>query len=70
MDHNNPESKCPLCGKNNECNVAGNCWCSKESFPEDIISQVPDHQKRKACICIDCLKEYEKNRDEDKQSHY
>ncbi|WP_236939184.1 cysteine-rich CWC family protein [Evansella clarkii] len=70
MKRYNPENKCPLCGKNNDCNVAGDCWCSRETFPEEILALVPEPQQRKACICINCLKEYKKNSDKDSQRHY
>jgi len=53
-------SICPICGKPNNCARvrdpnASDCWCSKQKFPKSIFDQIPDDQRRKACICRDCL---------------
>ena len=61
------ETKCPLCGKDNAClNVKcsggpeNKCWCNREqfTFPEKLLSQIPDHLRRKACICQACVEAY------------
>ncbi|WP_134703548.1 cysteine-rich CWC family protein [Ammoniphilus sp. YIM 78166] len=57
-----PENVCPLCGQENRCgNLAQTtapCWCSKESFPQELLDSVPGEWVRKACICKRCLEEY------------
>ncbi|WP_379968169.1 cysteine-rich CWC family protein [Ectobacillus sp. sgz5001026] len=56
---------CPICGKGNSCgNVQGkahgSCWCSNESFPEDIFKLVPEEKIRKSCICQECLSAFKR----------
>ncbi|MFC7440452.1 cysteine-rich CWC family protein [Laceyella putida] len=50
---------CPICGKGNGCNLAGqpigSCWCSRERFPAGLLALVPTDQRGKACICKACL---------------
>ncbi|WP_041075939.1 cysteine-rich CWC family protein [Bacillus sp. OxB-1] len=51
---------CPICGKGNNCcngkeKSLGDCWCTQESFPQEIFDEVPADQLRKTCICQDCL---------------
>lgn len=57
------ETKCPLCGQDNNClNVKcggdpeNNCWCNDKgiSFPPELTDQVPEPAKHKACICQAC----------------
>ncbi len=55
---------CPLCRKENKCGIHSNeplnCWCTKETFPEELLDLVPDESKRKQCICKDCLNTFKK----------
>ena len=55
-------SKCPLCGKENQCaleieKLTGQsqppCWCVGQEFPQELLEQVP--VQRMACICLQCL---------------
>lgn len=58
----NPK-KCPICGQDNQCgNELGKsiCWCSAESFPQEIFELIPEEKLRKACICKDCLEKFVK----------
>lgn len=53
---------CPLCGKENNCcfgldKTIGLCWCTNESFPEQIFERIPPEQRRKSCICQNCVQE-------------
>lgn len=62
-EENNKEKKCPLCGKDNHCgNLAEGsheaCWCSKETFPQQIFELVPQEQQGAACICKECLDKF------------
>jgi hypothetical protein len=58
----NPK-RCPICNKNNQCgNELGKstCWCSAESFPEEIFTLLPEDKLHKACICKVCLEKIAK----------
>lgn len=55
--------KCPICGKNNSCIHEQDlqddtCWCSHIEVPKELIAQIPDNLKGKACICHDCIIEF------------
>lgn len=65
------ETRCPLCGEDNAClnaylNVTlggspeNNCWCNdgSVSFPAELIAQVPNDLKHKACICRSCVEKH------------
>ena len=50
-------SKCPLCGKPNQCGIAagkGTCWCFSEKVPETVLDQVPEAVRDEACVCEWC----------------
>jgi hypothetical protein len=56
-------TKCPLCGQDNQCSVAGgaasgSCWCMTASIPEGLLATIPPERRMKACICKDCLQAY------------
>ena len=54
------EHACPVCGKANECAAARTgsfeepCWCRAVQFSSTVLAQVPESQRRKACICRAC----------------
>lgn len=56
---------CPLCGRANDCGMVKSpdkpCWCTNEVFPKELLEQVPEELKHKACICYRCLKEFRQN---------
>lgn len=61
------ETKCPLCGEDNNCmnlkircDLKSDCWCASEdmSFPSELIEKVPEDAKLKACICQSCVKAF------------
>lgn len=54
---------CPLCRQSNQC--AGEverttgvkqppCWCNDVKFEAELLSRIPEHARRKACICAAC----------------
>jgi len=56
-------TRCPLCGQPNTCanEVAREtgvaqppCWCTQVDFSAEVLSRVPAHAQRKACICRAC----------------
>ncbi|SFS62102.1 cysteine-rich CWC family protein [Paenibacillus sp. 453mf] len=54
---------CPLCHKPNGCaHAAGKphteCWCMSQSVPKELLSRIPDEQRRKACVCEACVTEF------------
>ncbi|WP_309863841.1 cysteine-rich CWC family protein [Desmospora profundinema] len=64
-------SNCPICGLDNDCgNLSGKprgtCWCSRESFPDEIFDLVPSHQMNQSCICRDCLSAFKNGRQDEK----
>lgn len=55
--------QCPLCNQANNCcngldKNLGICWCTKENFPQEIFTLIPEDQLRKTCICKDCLTKF------------
>ncbi|MBN1957373.1 MAG: cysteine-rich CWC family protein [Desulfuromonadales bacterium] len=51
---------CPLCGQANGCLAADHqsCWCNDINIPQALIDLIPDHLKRKACICRPCIEHF------------
>ncbi|PUE38291.1 cysteine-rich CWC family protein [Limnohabitans sp. Hippo3] len=56
--------RCPLCGQSNACAMAapntgaaapGPCWCTRVEFSADLLKQVPEAARNKACICAACV---------------
>ncbi|MDP4613444.1 MAG: cysteine-rich CWC family protein [Limnohabitans sp.] len=56
--------RCPLCGQPNACAMAspsteaaasGPCWCTRVQFSADLLKQVPEAARNKACICAACV---------------
>ena len=54
---------CPFCHGINECMAFSDnpCWCMDQGIPAELIELVPDHLKRKSCICILCIKAFKEN---------
>ncbi len=55
--------RCPLCGGPNRCAMAQPepqqhtpCWCTRAQFSAQLLQQVPEVARGKACICPDCVK--------------
>ena len=56
--------RCPLCGQPNACAMAtpqigaeatAPCWCTLVPFSADLLKQVPEVARNKACICAACV---------------
>jgi hypothetical protein len=52
-------SKCPLCGRDNDCAVAagrdvGSCWCMTASINPTALGSIPAEARGKVCICARC----------------
>lgn len=56
-------TRCPLCGQSNQCvgeveRVTGvkqpPCWCNQITFETELLARIPEHARRKACICAAC----------------
>ena len=60
-------SICRICGKPNNCAYEnglshGSCWCEKVKVPKELMEQIPESLRGKACICKECIMNYkEKN---------
>ena len=71
--YTDPENKhtlntaiCPLCGEPNQCAIAAdpnakNCWCESVIFPEELLAKVPEKAVRKACVCQNCLRDFQES---------
>lgn len=60
MTKHNEETKCPICGKDNNCGHRqglpdGECWCSNIKVPKALRDQIPPNMRMKACICKECV---------------
>ncbi|QQE10610.1 cysteine-rich CWC family protein [Planctomycetota bacterium] len=53
------EKLCPLCNQPNNCHMhqteAGECWCIAVTIPQELLDQIPEYLKNKACICKTCV---------------
>lgn len=55
---------CPLCGQPNHCAMEqartcgeqAPCWCTREQFSAQLLQQLPDTHRDKACICQACVR--------------
>jgi hypothetical protein len=56
--------QCPLCGKPNDCLLCspvvykGQCWCTHEEIPTELLARVPDEFRNRACICRSCIEKF------------
>jgi Cysteine-rich CWC len=57
------ETKCPLCGVENNCMAHSEqpCWCTQVKVPMELLEFVPENTKGKACICLNCIQKFEAN---------
>ncbi|HXD43020.1 MAG TPA: cysteine-rich CWC family protein [Ramlibacter sp.] len=55
--------RCPLCGQPNQCAMEVEratgarqppCWCTRATFTEELLQQVPADARGHACICAAC----------------
>jgi len=55
------EKICPICGKENNCQLDNkDCWCKHIEIPKYILDMVPEDKRGKACICRSCIEKYKK----------
>ena len=56
--------RCPLGGQPNACAMttpntgaaaSSPCWCTLVQFSADLLKQVPEAVRNKACICAACV---------------
>lgn len=54
---------CPLCGQSNQCAMEAQratgqaqppCWCTQVDFNRELLAQLSDAARGKACICRGC----------------
>ena len=57
------ETICPFCGAENNCMAHSEetCWCTRVKVPQELVELVPENQKGKACICLDCIEAFKDN---------
>ncbi|HEX4343595.1 MAG TPA: cysteine-rich CWC family protein [Verrucomicrobiae bacterium] len=66
--HSSPKkfdaSRCPLCGEVNDCQLCtsavykGPCWCAKVKVPDELLAQIPEELRNRACVCRDCVAQF------------
>jgi prepilin-type N-terminal cleavage/methylation domain-containing protein/prepilin-type processing-associated H-X9-DG protein len=60
--------RCPLCGGPNHCQLClpaaykGQCWCAGVEIPPALLARVPEHLRDRACICRNCVDQFERGR--------
>jgi prepilin-type processing-associated H-X9-DG protein/prepilin-type N-terminal cleavage/methylation domain-containing protein len=59
---------CPLCGGPNDCQLClpaarqDRCWCVREEIPGELLAQVPELFRNRACICRSCVGKFHQKR--------
>jgi hypothetical protein len=53
------DTRCPICGGDNECAMAkgepaSRCWCQDAEISDELMERVPEEARGKACICPRC----------------
>lgn len=62
-------AQCPLCGEANECQLCspatykGPCWCAQLDVPSELLAQVPEPCRNRACICRSCVEKFQAEKD-------
>jgi hypothetical protein len=60
--------QCPLCGGANDCLLCspvahkGQCWCTHEEFPAELLARVPEQLRNRACVCRSCLEKFRREK--------
>ncbi len=51
---------CPLCQQDNDCGVKGSepCWCTVTRIAPELLEQIPEQLRRKACVCKTCADKF------------
>lgn len=55
-----PASTCPRCGRSNQCAQADaeapatHCWCFEVRVERQVLDELPDEQRDRACLCPRC----------------
>ena len=68
LPFNNP-ALCPLCGGPNACQLCtpatykGACWCAQAEIADELLAQVPEHARNRACICAKCVGNFQLKRE-------
>jgi len=61
-------ARCPLCGQANDCQLCtsaaykGPCWCMQVKIPDELLAQIPEAARNKACLCRDCVMQFHRSR--------
>ncbi|MGR0278650.1 cysteine-rich CWC family protein [Marinomonas dokdonensis] len=50
--------QCPFCSQDNQCSVAGQCWCFQQEIPASLLALLPPEQQDKRCVCQSCVQAY------------
>ncbi|MBA1272360.1 cysteine-rich CWC family protein [Pseudomonas azotifigens] len=54
-------SRCPVCGKGNDCGLAGGdstspCWCFSMTIDATRLADLPPQVQGNACLCPRCAR--------------
>ncbi|WP_037027085.1 cysteine-rich CWC family protein [Psychromonas aquimarina] len=65
------DKTCPFCKGLNRCRADSSkpCWCYDLPIPASLTELVPEHLKRKSCICRNCINLYNENAQLFKQTY-
>jgi hypothetical protein len=57
------EDICPFCCNDNDCGAhkEARCWCCDEGVPMELRDMVSVEKQMKACICLNCIREFKEN---------
>ena len=55
-DHN--EDQVTQLAQATGCTKDEHCWCMSMAVPQELIDQVPEKARNKACICRSCVLRY------------
>ena len=57
------ENLCVFCAAGNNCMAQSSqaCWCLRITIPRELLDLIPDAKKRKACICLTCIKAFKRD---------
>jgi hypothetical protein len=57
------ENICPICNVVNNCmgHAEKTCWCLEVKVPQELLALVANDKKRRACICLKCINEFNDN---------
>lgn len=50
---------CPFCSQLTTCTANEHCWCFARVIPDELLTQLPNAEVGRNCICEQCLNAYQ-----------